>query len=277
MRLLRAITWQIQLPLLALGLLVLIVPLSVESFLIPRPHAPTPIPINGQECHFVRQLQTCNQVQSALYQQIQRNDNGDENPRRFQRVRTVLRRVRKRAIPVVGSLLVWWAVRVSPVDAVVKPATPTYSIRPGMSQTEAQDLSEGKADIKQFEGAGTTSLQQQQSQESAPKPSTPKKSIYGDLAEDEEDDFDLDEDDEYDFARRTMPTRADEAIAKRMQTSNQPSHFASYRKERNLMMYVKKPKGPPDAGGSGSGGFDPGHGEASDEDRDRLNNLFDKS
>jgi hypothetical protein len=174
----------------------------------------------------------------ALHQQIQDNDDNDTIPesrrgRLFRRGKNVLSRVKRRILPVAASLMFCWAIRVSPVSA--KPAaapTQTYSLRPGMSQTEATGLLEGRLDIGDLKGAAPQ-------QQEAPVAKKPSQSVYGDV-QDAEDDFDLDEEDDNAFNTRRAASRADEAKAKRMQASSTVSQqFAGYHKPKTTMLYVK--------------------------------------
>jgi hypothetical protein len=149
------------------------------------------------------------------------------------RTKSLLRRIKKPLIPIACSLIIW-ASRCDPVEAkMAHEATksPTYSLRPGMSAADIEDVMAGKKDIKELKtstGTGTPAPS------SKPKAST-SKSIYGEDLEDEED-FDLDEEDDY--SSRRVATQADLARSKSVQAS-QTSHFASYRKEKSTMMYVK--------------------------------------
>jgi hypothetical protein len=244
--------------LLALGLLALAFPRSVGSFLVPHHHLQFPtLGRNRQSILPTTRFSTCrssgqiigNRVAQSssvtLSQQIQENDDNDNDAipesrqsRLFRRGRNVLGRVKRRLLPVAASLLFWWAVRVSPVSA--KPATtPTqiYSLRPGMSQTEATDLLEGRLDIKDLKG--TVSQQQQQQESPVSSKKKPSQSVYGDNVQDAEDDFDLDEEDDNAFNARRSVSRADEANAKRMQARTTTQQFAGYDKPKTTMLYVK--------------------------------------
>lgn len=175
----------------------------------------------------------------ALHQQAQDDDQHKKSSKRralVRRGKALIRRVKRPLIPVVGSLMFWWAARTAPAEAKMShevSQTPTYSLRPGMSATDMDDVVAGKADIKAHDPTSTAAT----SPAPAPKKSL-SKSIYGDDFEDE-DDFDLDDDEDEAFGSRSKSaTQADLARSKSMQAS-QSSQFATYRKEKTSMMYVK--------------------------------------
>jgi hypothetical protein len=107
--------------------------------------------------------------------------------------------------------------------------TPTYSLRPGMSKTQAQLLEEGTLSMEDVEASASTNTQQQPAA-AAPKKKTAAKSSFGYGEEDEEeDDFLMEE---------TTPVAAEPQKTQAASHSTRQS-FAAYQQGKSRTLKVK--------------------------------------
>ena len=108
--------------------------------------------------------------------------------------------------------------------------TPTHSLRPGMSKSQAQQLEEGSLDVSEIESSSVF----KQPAESTPKTQQPSKTFdYGE--EDDEDDDDFLFDDE---GSRGSASQADQATAEKLQAKT-TREFAAYQKGKSKALTIK--------------------------------------
>jgi hypothetical protein len=180
----------------------------------------------------------------------QSNRDQDEEPAKkrsiLTRGRALARRLKRPLIPIVGSLMFWWAARAAPAEAKFShelTESPTYSLRPGMSRTEADDVLEGKVDVKELKESssvipGGTATKKPAAADKA-KAKAKAKSIYGDVDdEDFEDEDFLADDDLSSSGTKATASQADQALAMAMQAKTS-SQFATYRKGNPKSLYIK--------------------------------------